>query len=435
MILKRNHIIILLLFVSHLVYSQGITFYEGSFDEALKKAADENKLVFVDFYADWCAPCKQLAKDIFPQKEVGEYYNAKFVSLQIDTEDVKNKDVVDKYKPKVYPSLAFIHPDGQLLLLHEGAPTVKELINIAKVATGEEMGFEDLYKKYKDNNKDLNIQQRLLLSAPSFISTQEGMNAEKWIVRVRKMYEKYIETKWGKDLINRTDYQVIALHHEEIVNKEDPMIRFFNENIDEWREEVGDAVNYYIIEYHNKVLDDLAVAGKESYRKELQRIDEDYKKAYDVSRIEGELSPKEKATMYYDAIYMVYGKKNADEYIRLIELYLQKLGETATADNYGEAAQTLYYATDGKISTENHLKAIEWLQRALQQKEIPIMNKVNLLVMMGDSYKNMKEFDKAKECYNQSYIETLSIADQEMQQAMLQMEIKRKLSELELLNR
>ena len=68
-------------------FSQGIQFEENNdLKAALVKAKAENKLVFIDAYAVWCGPCKVMARDIFPLKEVGDFFNAHFVNLKLDME-------------------------------------------------------------------------------------------------------------------------------------------------------------------------------------------------------------------------------------------------------------------------------------------------------------------------------------------------------------
>ena len=42
------------------------------------KARQENKLVFVDGYTVWCGPCAYMMKNVFPLKEVGDFYNKNF---------------------------------------------------------------------------------------------------------------------------------------------------------------------------------------------------------------------------------------------------------------------------------------------------------------------------------------------------------------------
>ena len=43
-------------------------------------------MIFVDCYADWCGPCKQLASQVFTQKEVGDVFNSHFVNVQFNVE-------------------------------------------------------------------------------------------------------------------------------------------------------------------------------------------------------------------------------------------------------------------------------------------------------------------------------------------------------------
>jgi thiol:disulfide interchange protein len=46
-----------------------------SWNEILAKAKTENKYIFIDCYTTWCGPCKYMSKNIFTQKEVGDYFN------------------------------------------------------------------------------------------------------------------------------------------------------------------------------------------------------------------------------------------------------------------------------------------------------------------------------------------------------------------------
>lgn len=93
-------------------YSQGIKFFEGTFEEALAKAKQENKLVFVDFYAVWCGPCKQMAETVFTDEEVGKYMSDKFVCMQIDVEKAGwQKETAEKFNVTVLPTLIFFKVD------------------------------------------------------------------------------------------------------------------------------------------------------------------------------------------------------------------------------------------------------------------------------------------------------------------------------------
>lgn len=73
--------------ISTTLFSQdGIKFGKQSFAKTLEQAKKENKLIFLDAFASWCGPCKLLDKNVFPKKEVGDYFNANFLNLHIDME-------------------------------------------------------------------------------------------------------------------------------------------------------------------------------------------------------------------------------------------------------------------------------------------------------------------------------------------------------------
>lgn len=424
--------ILMLVFLVSIInsFGQGIDFLKGNYQEALEKAASANKMVFIDFYAEWCGPCKSMAKDVFTDKNVGDYYNKKFVAIQLNAEDPANKSVVKQFNISAYPTLAYLRSDGKLILLKTGFQTIEEFLKLGKVATGEELGFEDLYAKYKNSKNDLNILQQVLKEAPAFVQAQEGIDFDKWKSRVGKLYNEYIKQKMGPDLINKTDYKIIIAYHNN-TKQDDPLVEFINKNLAAYREEIGDAPAYFVIEHNDNVMSRLAKAGKEEYKKYLERIRDDLKEAYDVVANKT-VSPYEKSKCYYDAIYTLYFKKDVTVYMEQMNHYFDILGESVTGNDFGAAAQNMYEAMGNKLQKEAHMQAVEWMKQALKDKNMNQIDKVNYLVMLGDSYKMVGEYGSTKECYNQALLASYQI-DMKMTQLMIQNAIKRKLGELELL--
>ena len=66
--------------------NRSIVFREGNWEKILKQAKKEKKLIFVDCYTSWCGPCKMLAKNVFTQDKVADFYNTEFVCVKMDME-------------------------------------------------------------------------------------------------------------------------------------------------------------------------------------------------------------------------------------------------------------------------------------------------------------------------------------------------------------
>jgi len=113
----------------------GINFFKGTWEEALEKAKDENKLIFLDAYASWCGPCKRMAATTFKNKEVGDFFNANFVNFKMDMEKHKEgRRLSSKYRLTAYPTLYFIDANEHIAHKTVGGLNKSQAISFGKEA-------------------------------------------------------------------------------------------------------------------------------------------------------------------------------------------------------------------------------------------------------------------------------------------------------------
>ena len=90
------------------------------------------KPVLVDFYTDWCGPCKMMnpiLKDL--KKNMGDAINI----IKVDAE--KNADAAIKYNVRGVPTL-ILFKDGQILWQQSGVVQAKQLEQIINQKVGKQ---------------------------------------------------------------------------------------------------------------------------------------------------------------------------------------------------------------------------------------------------------------------------------------------------------
>lgn len=82
-------------------------------DAALARAEAEQKPVMIDFWADWCAACKELDRYTFTHPEV-QSEAERFITVKIDGthEDDDILALYDRYGVQGLPTVLFLQPDG-----------------------------------------------------------------------------------------------------------------------------------------------------------------------------------------------------------------------------------------------------------------------------------------------------------------------------------
>ena len=110
----------------------GITFHQGTWSEALASAKKENKLIFLDISASWCPPCRMLKARTFPNPDVGTFFNANFINVEVDGEEGEGIDLAKKYQIRSYPSLIFVNGNGDVVTQTAGYHNPKEFVELGK---------------------------------------------------------------------------------------------------------------------------------------------------------------------------------------------------------------------------------------------------------------------------------------------------------------
>jgi thioredoxin 1 len=95
---------------------------------ALELAQKSNKLVFADFYADWCGYCKQLDEDTFVNQNVKEKFSQSYVLAKINVD--QNPELASKYQVYSLPTMIIMDSNGNVIKRQEGFVSAGELLNI-----------------------------------------------------------------------------------------------------------------------------------------------------------------------------------------------------------------------------------------------------------------------------------------------------------------
>ena len=91
--------------------------------ETFENEISGNVPVLVDFWAEWCAPCKALAPIL---DEVSDKLAGKIVVTKVNLDE--NQDLAMKYSIRSIPTL-LLFKNGELLDMQVGLPSKSDLVD------------------------------------------------------------------------------------------------------------------------------------------------------------------------------------------------------------------------------------------------------------------------------------------------------------------
>jgi thioredoxin 1 len=94
---------------------------EANFDDEILKAS---QLAFIDFYADWCGPCKMMAPVV---EELSEDYSGKVLFGKINVDE--NQNLAQRYGVMSIPTFLVIK-DGEVVEKLVGGLSKEQLVEV-----------------------------------------------------------------------------------------------------------------------------------------------------------------------------------------------------------------------------------------------------------------------------------------------------------------
>ena len=173
--MKKCILVLAIVLSSVALFAQGVNFQELTLKEACAKAKAENKLVFIDCYTDWCGPCRLMTEEIFPMKEMGDYFNPKYICIKANAEKGEEGPAIkEKFGIKAYPTFVILNNDGNLIHMFAGGVLGLEFIDKVEESFNPELAFGELQKRYNAGERSKKLTSSYLQALQHTYTTNVG---------------------------------------------------------------------------------------------------------------------------------------------------------------------------------------------------------------------------------------------------------------------
>lgn len=149
-------LLIVLIFSAINLHSQNksINFAHGKWAEILEKSKKENKMIYLDCYTTWCGPCKWMAKNVFTNDTVADFYNLNFVNVEMDMEKGEGIEIAQRYGIQAFPTMLYLNSKGEIMHRSCGSAPAQTFISTGKTALDPNEQLASLTKTFNNGAID-----------------------------------------------------------------------------------------------------------------------------------------------------------------------------------------------------------------------------------------------------------------------------------------
>lgn len=163
-----------------------------SWSQVQAKAKAENKYIFMDCFTTWCGPCKHMRNVIFPQAEMGDFFNDKFVNIEVQLDTTSKDDghvkswyadahaIMTRYSIKAFPTYLVFTPDGRVLhRIVGGSNNAKSFIQKVRESFDTTKQYYTKLTQFEKGRRDSGFLRQFAIQANDAYDLPLGMQVTK----------------------------------------------------------------------------------------------------------------------------------------------------------------------------------------------------------------------------------------------------------------
>lgn len=312
--------------------------YVYSFEEALKKAKKENKLIFFNCFADWAVPCHSMNKIVFSDEQFCKFMDKKFVNFYIDvTKTTEGKALAKKYDIKSFAQYLVLDSNGNVVHKIVGGKKLPEFKDDVVRALNKKTSYAGTKAKYESGR----------YSKEDFKNYLIALNLASDTDKFKELFTEYSKTLSAKDYLNKDNWSLIK---SAVRDADSPVFKNVLANKSKIEKGIGEQeVNEYISNIFGGVIVEYAAGSSEYNPEKLLDVYTEMQKAdlpeqslcfllYDIAKLRGEGKFKELIELFesdierfslgkYSMIFSLNKPNMTQEQNNIVADYFTRLAE------------------------------------------------------------------------------------------------------------